>query len=547
MRRRLSLTRLAPGLAAAGLALTLAGCIGGGPQITSISPGRGASGVASDVPVRITFGGPVDRPSVDSRLHLYPMRNGKPLKGHAVKGHIDWRSERTALFVHPPLRPNTYYQVVLKAGYQDTSGSTNDITHSWVFKTESPPTLTGSSPGPQDTGVDPASDLVLNFSQPMNQKDLTKALALEPDLQLRLVQGQTPTQFVVAPDGLFAPNTHYRLTISTAARDRHGNHLPKAATIPFTTGALASLASFVSVAAGPPGDATGTGVWIVDAAGIPRRILKEHVQGFSWWPDGIHLTLRTGPRSWAEATAGSAPHALPFEATWATPLGSGRGYLYLDGGQLERLRPDGTTVTLAQGVQEAALSPDGKRVAFTVASQSSTEIRGLDLAIQTQYLIQVESGSVTGPSWSPDGTRLAYLHSANGSSGEIKVRTLVGGDQVTTVVRGPVGIPAWMPDSRRVLFPALVDVGGAALSKVVVASVLAPPGDLSRAAALPSGSLDITAASPSPEGHQIAFLAPIGGRVEAFSMNADGTGVEQLTGAGPWFPYSCRALAWSLP
>ena len=51
---------------------------------------------------------------------------------------------------------------------------------------------------------------------------------------------------------------------------------------------------------------------------------------------------------------------------------------------------------------------------------------------------------------------------------------------------------------------------------------------------------------PSPDGHQIAFLAGDPGAYELWLMNADGTGLVQLTAYDDAaFPYSVRALAWT--
>jgi Tol biopolymer transport system component len=52
--------------------------------------------------------------------------------------------------------------------------------------------------------------------------------------------------------------------------------------------------------------------------------------------------------------------------------------------------------------------------------------------------------------------------------------------------------------------------------------------------------------SPSPDGHQLAFVGDAGGRTGVWTMNADGTGVTQLTDPGQEsFPYSSHGVAWT--
>jgi len=58
--------------------------------------------------------------------------------------------------------------------------------------------------------------------------------------------------------------------------------------------------------------------------------------------------------------------------------------------------------------------------------------------------------------------------------------------------------------------------------------------------------VDVVSLSPSADGHQLAFISDVGGRPGVWAMNADGTGVTQLTDPdADRFPYSCLAVAWT--
>lgn len=115
-------------------------------------------------------------------------------------------------------------------------------------------------------------------------------------------------------------------------------------------------------------------------------------------------------------------------------------------------------------VADVQLSPDGSRVAYTVANHdrpgrpySQLWLADLDTGRSTRLGDESESG--TGPRWSPDGRRLAYFGRGREGAG-LLVREIQGGS-VTFV--GPVAgtnhpLPssgeriAWSPDGRSLAF-----------------------------------------------------------------------------------------------
>ncbi|HLQ37929.1 MAG TPA: S9 family peptidase [Planctomycetota bacterium] len=115
-------------------------------------------------------------------------------------------------------------------------------------------------------------------------------------------------------------------------------------------------------------------------------------------------------------------------------------------------------------VGEPALSPDGRRIAFTVrsidlaADKGTTQIFLLDLATGAAPRQLTQDGSNSGPMWSKDGSELAFVSSQKDGA-QIWVQRLGqdGARQVTTQPGG-VANAQWSPDGSRFLFTADVKI-----------------------------------------------------------------------------------------
>lgn len=513
------------------------------PQVLEISPQRGASDVRSNQPIRVRFDRPMDQASVASRFHVEPR----------VTGTLSWTAAGELTFDHAPLNPTTQYRVVLDAGYRDARGSTNGLRHSWTFQTEGPPVLAGSSPGAGDRGVDPAAFLALDFNRAMDPDGLAGAITLSPATPLVVHQDEAdPRRVTLAPQELLAPRTPYTVTVAGGARDVDGNRLSSPVTVAFTTGDFQPLKHWVGFIAGTAPGTVGSGVWVVNENRLPRRLVSTPVTAFTWSGDGSHLLLRGPTGAWVDQPLDGAPTELPFTGEWADFLAPGHGYVFLNQGRLQVLRPDGGVVPVATGVTSVAVAPGGERLAFVTRDPTRTdrasEISGYDTTLRTRYRLQSEPDTVDGLAWSPDGQSLAYrLLSAEPARQQVRVRSLRDGGTVTVAV-GEISPPAWQADRQHVFFTASLPTATGPVTRAFRFSVSdGSPHALSVAAGLPGvPDLPSQTLSPSPDGHQLAFLADVGGRSAVWTMNADGTGVTQLTDSDPVrFPYSSRDVAWT--
>src|SRR5260370_4833580 len=123
-------------------------------------------------------------------------------------------------------------------------------------------------------------------------------------------------------------------------------------------------------------------------------------------------------------------------------------------------------ITRIRWITDPHISPDGRRVAFVVATPSE----GRDEYLSSVWMVDPEGGEPrrftsgpkrdTAPRWSPDGTRLAFLSEREGKKkAQLYVMPADGGEATRlTDLKNGVADPEWSPDGTRL--PFLSRVGG---------------------------------------------------------------------------------------
>jgi dipeptidyl aminopeptidase/acylaminoacyl peptidase len=109
-------------------------------------------------------------------------------------------------------------------------------------------------------------------------------------------------------------------------------------------------------------------------------------------------------------------------------------------------------------VADPQVSPDGKRVAFTIgdvnwdANKVVTQIYVIPVEGGSMKQLTNGAGSATAPRWSPDGKRIAYV-----TGGQIWTMESDGDnkDQVTKISTSAAG-PVWSPDGKWIAFTSEV-------------------------------------------------------------------------------------------
>ena len=113
-----------------------------------------------------------------------------------------------------------------------------------------------------------------------------------------------------------------------------------------------------------------------------------------------------------------------------------------------------------KNVGAVRVSPDGKRVAYTVAeaimtpekSEYVTQIYMANTDGSDSYQVTFGEKSSTDPQWSPDGKWLAFTSSRTGKNNLFLLRITGGEAEQITDVKTGVGSFAWSPDGTRIAF-----------------------------------------------------------------------------------------------
>jgi TolB protein len=165
-----------------------------------------------------------------------------------------------------------------------------------------------------------------------------------------------------------------------------------------------------------------------------------------------------------------------------------------------------------------AWSPDGSKIVFACAVEICVMNDDGSGIVQLTTNLRAEA-----PAWSPDGSRIAFHREDPSGNWDIYVMDAGGGNLVRlTTDQSTDGFPDWSPDGTRIAFRRAIS----GTSQILVMNA-----DGTGVVQLTTGPGGSTPAW-SPDGSRLAFDSDRSGRSEIYVMNADGTGTTQVTTAG---------------
>jgi len=171
-----------------------------------------------------------------------------------VDGNISVDTNSFAFTPDSNLSYHSTYTATLTKAIKDINGNALSSDYSWSFTTgvapdTTPPTLVGTDPTNNATGVQVNSYMTLNFSEAINPSSATSSSIVLKDsndttIATAITSDENNASIIkVTPSATLNMGVSYTLTITTGIADLAGNHLESNQTVSFTTLSNVSIQS----------------------------------------------------------------------------------------------------------------------------------------------------------------------------------------------------------------------------------------------------------------------------------------------------------------
>ncbi|MDO8500262.1 MAG: Ig-like domain-containing protein, partial [Gemmatimonadaceae bacterium] len=210
------------------------------PTIVARTPTNGATGIAINTNVTVTFSEPMNATTINStNITLTPTAGGSP-----IAGTVTYNSATNTATLDPTadLANNTSYTITVTTGVKDVAGNALAATSTSTFTTVTDliaPTVIARTPTdsinvPRDTTI------TVTFSEDMNASTVNTAFSLAftggAAVPGSVVYDSATRTATLTPSGTLSATTSYTATVTTAAKDTAGNGLTGNFSFAFKTG-----------------------------------------------------------------------------------------------------------------------------------------------------------------------------------------------------------------------------------------------------------------------------------------------------------------------
>ena len=234
------------------------------PTVTGTSPQNGATGVAFNTVISVTFSESMTNSSLTPASFIVAANGAS-----AIPGVVNVTGTTATFKPTADLAPGTLYTVTITNAARDASGNPLAGTFVLTFTTgatpdTSAPTVTSNSPASGGTGVVRSTNVTATFSEPMSEATITTAsFTLTPTAGGSAIPGTVDVAGAVAtfiPAATLAASTQYTASLSTAVTDASGNPLAASYSWSFTTAAAPDVTPPTVIANTPLNGATAVGL-----------------------------------------------------------------------------------------------------------------------------------------------------------------------------------------------------------------------------------------------------------------------------------------------
>lgn len=304
------------------LAMTLTGCFGGdddnptdpggggggdttAPVVLTVTPRDGAISISPSQSITVVFSEDMDTTSDDGEISL---------SHENASLAATWSDDRTLVIAHDPFPEATEITLTLGTGIADVAGNTLAAESSTSFFTESSAlVLLATTPADGATGVDRNANVVLRFSDSMNEATLASFITLDDGQPARAAIDFTLSvgsedEIILNPTNTLPENTEISVNVAQGAQALGGAATQQSYDFSFTTGSTADTTPPTLVSLTPANGSTipaSTNTLVLEFSealdfdslepnafsGQFAFLLEAFDLEPTWSPDGTTLTL----------------------------------------------------------------------------------------------------------------------------------------------------------------------------------------------------------------------------------------------------------------
>jgi hypothetical protein len=202
------------------------------PEVVSISPADGATGVSRDTSIDVVFSKEMDTNKTSNEFSL-------DSDAGRVEGYFTWSPDGKRLSFKPAVtsarRRFTAYRCFLRGGHTRQRPQESHVSIFSVSADLAPPRLISFAPA-NDSAVAPDAVISLVFSEAIDLNSLYGGVSISPQLEGRYSWDPSHSLITFTPLYPMPFGTTYAVTVNTDIRDASGNRLPDAEFFNFTVG-----------------------------------------------------------------------------------------------------------------------------------------------------------------------------------------------------------------------------------------------------------------------------------------------------------------------
>lgn len=277
------------------------------PVIISTTPANGATGVAINTAIVVTFSEAMDPATVTASTFSIA----------GVSGTVAYTGTTATFTPASSLAYSTTYMATVTKGVKDAAGNALASNSSWTFTTGiapdiTPPTVTFTSPANSATGYALNSAITATFSEVIDSSTVTAlTFTLRDGTSVAGTVEYSGTTATFTPTGNLAASTLYTATITTGVKDMAGNALASNHTWTFTTGTASDAIAPTVSSTSPANNAIGVGVNAAITATFSEPMLASAINtGTFTLTRNDTNSLVTGTVTYSGTTATFTPASI---------------------------------------------------------------------------------------------------------------------------------------------------------------------------------------------------------------------------------------------